>query len=262
MYHSISDDQESNISAYYQTNTSLGVFQQHMRYLKEEHFRVIDLREACTFLKQPSRPNDKTVVLTFDDGFKDFHSRAFPVLQEHGFTATVFLPTGFIGCNRRSFKGKECLTWDEVREMRKCGMQFGSHTVNHPRLAELSWKEIEREVHDSKIELEHELGQPVTNFAYPFAYPQAYKRFVCRFEALLANTGYNCNATTKVGRAYPGNNLYALNRLPVNGCDDRALFRAKLEGAYDWLAWPQAVVKRMKTAFSIKRAREAGALSE
>ncbi|MGZ4960937.1 MAG: hypothetical protein ACXWC8_00140, partial [Limisphaerales bacterium] len=59
--------------------------------------------------------------------------------------------------------------------------------------------------------------------------------------------GYRCCLTTEVGRARPGDNVYRLKRLPVNTEDDVNLFRAKLEGGYDWLALPQAMVKRVKS---------------
>ena len=82
------------------------------------------------------------MAITFDDGFRDFHTQAWPILERHCFTATMFLPTAYISEQRRSFQSKECLTWEEVRELRANGVRFGSHTVNHPMLHDMTWDGI------------------------------------------------------------------------------------------------------------------------
>src|SRR5205823_3517875 len=137
-------------------------------------------------------------------------------------------------------------TWDEVRELQRAGIEFGSHTVNHPKLVELDWAQVELETRNSKLEIEEHLGVPVTAFCYPYAFPQADVAFVNRFHQLLEKAGYESCVTTTVGRIGMGDDPFRLRRLPVNGADDAALFRAKLEGAYDWLTGPQALVKRIK----------------
>ena len=204
-------------------------------------------------------------MLTFDDGFRDFYTEAFPVLQEHAFTATVFLPTAFIRDSRPiqgsrfdgsrfkvpfpfPFRNPRCefLIWSEVRELRKNGIHFGSHTVNHPKLVELDWPEIKSELSDSKSEIEQQLGEPVSSFCYPFAFPQSDRAFAQTFQGLLRESGYSSCATTELGRIRPGAEPYRLKRLPANTLDDLALFAAKLDGAYDWLAAPQSAVKTVK----------------
>lgn len=246
MYHSISDDPEPGLSPYYKVNTSPSVFRQHIGFLVEQGYNSIRLAKAVELLKLGAPMPEKSVVITFDDGFRSIFTEAFPVLQEHGFTATVFLPTAFIGSPRCSFKDKECLTWDEARDLQKFGIDFGSHTVSHPRLIELSWKDIETEVRQSKSELEQNLGGPINTFAHPYAFPQANRQYVQGFRKLLAKSGYVCCATTAIGSVRRGDDPYGLKRLPVNSLDDPAFFRAKLEGGYDWLARPQALIKRFK----------------
>jgi peptidoglycan/xylan/chitin deacetylase (PgdA/CDA1 family) len=274
MYHSISDDPEPGVSPYYQVNTRPAVFRQHMQFLADHGYQTISLPDLVTLMaeqqsnketKSDSSPssllsafvvNQRSVVLTFDDGFRDFYTDAFPVLQQHAFTATVFLPTAFIGDERRQFRPstinsqlsttKDCLTWSEARELRKNGIHFGSHTVNHPKLVELDWPEIKSELSYSKSEIEQQLGEPATSFCYPFAFPQTDRSFAQRFRDLLCETGYSSCATTELGRVQPGTDPFRLKRLPANSLDDLALFAAKLEGAYDWLAAPQSAVKTMK----------------
>jgi peptidoglycan/xylan/chitin deacetylase (PgdA/CDA1 family) len=253
MYHGISDESERG-SAYYKVNTGPAVFERQMRFLKERGYSTIALSEAVRLLNRRESPGLRRVVISFDDGYRNFYTHAFPILQKFGFTATMFLPTGYIGENRASFKGIECMTWDEVRELRKAGIEFGSHTVTHPKLVEMNWVDVERELRESRREMETQLGARVTTFAYPFAFPQADPLFVRKFGDALVELGYRCCLTTEVGRARPGDDVYRLKRLPVNSDDDVNLFRAKLEGGYDWLALPQAMVKRVKS-FSTQRAR-------
>jgi peptidoglycan/xylan/chitin deacetylase (PgdA/CDA1 family) len=246
MFHSVSDDPENGVSPYYKTNTAPGVFRRQMRQLAGEGYKTMDLIEAVRLLSAGERPADKTLIVTFDDGFRDFYVHAFAALQEHGFTATVFLPTAFISDHRRSFKNTECLTWAEVREMRARGIGFGSHTVNHPKLAELSRPQVEHELVESKARIEQELGEPIRAFAFPYAFPQGNGFFGRDFRDLLIRAGYACCVTTELGRVRIGDDPYRLKRLPVNSLDDEALLRAKLEGGYDWLGWPQYLVKKVK----------------
>lgn len=245
MYHSLSANPEKGVPAYYKTNTSPAVFREQMRQLAGAGYTTVDLTRALAFLASGNIPA-KTVVITFDDGFRNFYTEAFPALREHGFTAVMFLPTGFIGGERRSFKDTECLTWDEVRELRRGGIEFGSHTVNHPELVKLPLAEVERELRDSLARLEQELGEPARTFAYPFAFPQGQRQFAKTFRELLVSVGYSCCVTTEIGRVRPGDDPYRLKRLPVNTLDDDELFEAKLAGSYDWLAGLQHSVKTIK----------------
>jgi peptidoglycan/xylan/chitin deacetylase (PgdA/CDA1 family) len=252
MYHSLSADPENGVAPYYKTNTDPLIFRQQMRYLAAEGYKTMDLTHVIARL-QNNRPfPEKTIAITFDDGFKDFYIHGFPALSEHGFTATVFLPTGFIADERRAFKGIECMTWAEVREMKKGGIGFGSHTVNHLELKSLPAKEVERELVQSKAELEQRLEEPMSLFSYPYAFPQGDRSFARMLRSALVQSGYACCLTTEIGRVRPGDDPYRLKRLPANSLDDPALFRAKLEGGYDWLAVPQAIIKKFKRPSTTK----------
>ena len=260
MYHSVSDEAETGVSPYYRTATSPKIFRQHMQLLKSSGYQAADLKTAVTALQRGSK--EKLAVVTFDDGYRDFYTAAFPILKEHNFTATMFLPTAFIGNEHRSFKGRECMTWSEVKELHQAGIHFGSHTVTHPKLVELDWPQIKTELADSKAEIEKQLGTVATTFAYPFAFPETNKYFVSRLSETLDDAGYVCNATTRIGRAKSGDDLMQLKRLPANSCDDAKLFQAKLDGAYDWIAPLQAGVKKIKSVIAPRRTSSNGTKKE
>jgi peptidoglycan/xylan/chitin deacetylase (PgdA/CDA1 family) len=247
MYHSVSDEPEPGVSSYYKTTTSPAVFRAHLRLLREEGYAVLSLTAALDIISGATRPSSqKQAVITFDDGFQNFHTDAFPALRDYGFTATVFLPTDFIGDSRQSFKGAPCLTWEEVRHLRHEGIHFGSHTVHHPKLYDLPWNQIECELRDSRHRLEQELSEPSATFAYPYAFPQGDPAFAEKFEGLVRAAGYTCCLTTEIGRATRADNPFRLKRLPANSLDDAKMFQAKLEGGYDWLGWPQGAFKRLR----------------
>lgn len=222
-----------------------------MQHLHDSGYTTISLADVAGVLREPDREQEsKSVVITFDDGYRDFYSQAFPELSRHGFTATVFLPTAFIGDGAISFKGKRCLTWAEVRELKQHGIDFGSHTVTHPQLRQLSAPDIRREVTDSRQTIEEKLGGAVDSFAYPYAFPQADSDFTKRLRDGLRQAGYKNGVCTIVGRANRTSEPLFMERLPVNSCDDIALFAAKLGGAYDWVAKSQYISKKIKSWLS------------
>jgi peptidoglycan/xylan/chitin deacetylase (PgdA/CDA1 family) len=242
MYHGISEDVEPGSHPYYRVATSPRLFTQHMQYLHDHEYSVIDLMEAAS--SPGTEPRWKNpVVLTFDDGYRNFFTHAFPVMQRYGFSATVFLSTRYVGNPAQLLKGNECLTWTEVRDLHGRGIQFGSHTVSHPQLWGLPPREIERELRESKRALEDNLGAEVRSFAYPYAFPEQDGRFVQALRGTLESCGYQIGVSTILGSARPSDDRFFLPRLPVNSSDDPALFRAKLAGAYDWLHVPQYLRK-------------------
>ncbi|MCX7727510.1 MAG: polysaccharide deacetylase family protein, partial [Chitinispirillaceae bacterium] len=93
MYHSISERIEKYVSPYFLTTTTPHVFGIHMQTLKENNYKGISLQEIDKYWDK----KEKVVVITFDDGFADFYTNAFPILKEHNFSATVFIPTAYVG---------------------------------------------------------------------------------------------------------------------------------------------------------------------
>ena len=159
-YHSL-DESRSPISV------SPGEFVRHMEALAQHSIPVVQLEALCS---QPPG----AVAITFDDGFENFMPHALPVLQHYGFPATIFAVSGYCG-GRNNWSGQApgipilpLLDWVQLKEISATGIEIGSHTIEHPRLTLLAATEVERQLSESKQEIEDRLGKPVKNFAYPY----------------------------------------------------------------------------------------------
>jgi peptidoglycan/xylan/chitin deacetylase (PgdA/CDA1 family) len=234
MYHRVPPVDECTKHPYYCTNTAAPVFEEQIRFLRERGYRTVSITQAFEAVHRPES-DEKLVAITFDDGYLDFYTHAFPILSRYGFTATVFLPTAYIGDSALRFKGLDCLTWSQVRDLRRAGMEFGSHTVTHPQLTDVGSEQLRSEVSASKQEIEQRLGEPATTFAYPYAFPETDLEFVARLREALLQSGYREGVSTVLGRVTKAADPLFMKRLPVNSHDDLRLLKAKLEGGYDWL---------------------------
>jgi peptidoglycan/xylan/chitin deacetylase (PgdA/CDA1 family) len=244
MYHSISD-QVGVKHPYFETNTSPKVFEQQIKFLSQNGYSAVSLEQAVNSLQAP-KPGPKPVVITFDDGYRDFYTAAYPVLSEYGMTATMFVVSGLTGHRAIQFNGRDCLTWTELKELRSNGIQIGSHTVTHPELALMDPAGIDDEIGRSKQTIEDKIGAPVKSFSYPYAFPEANRTLVALLAQTLEKYGYENGVSTILGTARRNNNRFFIPRIPVNTWDDLRFFRAKLEGGYDWLHVPQVLSKALK----------------
>jgi peptidoglycan/xylan/chitin deacetylase (PgdA/CDA1 family) len=244
MYHGIREDARTG-HPYYETNTSRRVFALQMKYLREYGYQALDLETATRSLQQGGRL-EKSVVITFDDGYRDFYTIAYPILKENKLSATVFLVARFTTDQGTRVNGKQFMTWSQVRELNSGGIRFGSHTLNHPQLKFLTAPEVDEEVGRSKRTIEDKIGSPVRSFSYPFAFPETERAFISNLKNTLQRHGYKNGVSTIIGTAGSNDDRFFLPRLPVNSFDDLRFFRAKLEGGYDWLHFPQQLYKRLK----------------
>lgn len=248
MYHSVARDLDRARQPYFRTVTSPEVFARHMEWLHANGWSTITLAQA---IEQFGWPIDRTpaasrqVVITFDDGFRDFEAEAFPILQRAGFVATAFVPTAFIG--KDFVTGRRCLDAGEIRALADRGIEFGSHSASHRRLVTLQPHELRDELRQSRDAIEQITGRAATSFAFPFRFPEQDAGFVATLARMMDECGYRGGVTTSIGRAAPHDDRRFLPRLPINDCDDEPLFRAKLLGHYDWLRSGQWLRKRART---------------
>src|SRR5258708_22303755 len=132
MYHSVSSDREEGVGPYYRLVTSPQRFAEQMQWLADLGYIGLALEDALSMLLAENVNGRRPVVITSDDGFRDFHTSAWPVLRQHGFTATVYLPTGFVSRERKMFPYRECLTWDQVSQLRRTRIRLRSPTASPP----------------------------------------------------------------------------------------------------------------------------------
>jgi len=168
---------------------------------------------AAAWAGQASLPH-RPVVITFDDGFADFHQAALPVLAEHGFTATVFVTTGWIEDARTAApaarpRPARMLSWQQILESAGAGIEIAAHSHTHPQLDQLPPAGLAGELSISKHQLEDRLGVPVPGMAYPFGYSGAGVRRAVRA------AGYRYACAVANGIASPHSDRLALPRLTV-----------------------------------------------
>lgn len=247
MYHSISNKEEDIKSIYYASTTTPEIFRKQIQFLKSTGYNPISIHDAFNGLYRKIILPPKPVVITFDDGFKDFLSEAFPVLHKYKFPAVMFIITKYINNDSLRFKEKECLRWKEIYKLSNEGITIGSHTITHPKLKILNDNEIEYEIKKSKEVIQDKIGKTVDFFSYPYAFPEEDKEFTNKLRILLETNGYKGGVTTIIGRASNKDDKYFLKRIPVNKYDDLTFFKAKLDGAYDWMHKAQYIFKKLKS---------------
>jgi peptidoglycan/xylan/chitin deacetylase (PgdA/CDA1 family) len=259
MYHGIRTI-EGDSHPYYETRTAPKMFAAQMRHLLDRGYRAVDLEQATELLTLRA-DTSRIVAITFDDGFLDFYSSAFPVLLECGFSATVYVMPAFIQGAAQAASEHAYMSWDEIREVQEYGIRIGSHTMNHAELVTLPWKKIERELADSRDAIIDALGGSVPSFSYPYAFPEHQHSYIRDVTACLKNLGYRNAVTTIIGSAATDTNPYLLPRIPINTHDDLDLFDAKLSGAYDWMHAVQFARKLLRKPVSSKLCQAATAVA-
>jgi len=208
MYHSINLNSTNNLIITPQE------FEKQVKWLKDNEFTPLFLEELYSMLTTGKNIPSKPVALTFDDGYQSLYTEAFPVLQQYGFSATVFLIAGYCGKDNQwpgqpSFiPAMNLLTWEQIDEMARYGIEFGSHTFHHPRLDNLPAGALYDEIVLPKLVLEGRLGRPVTVFAYPYGrYTDLVKDMV--------KSSYEAACSTQPGLARPVSDRYGLERVEI-----------------------------------------------
>lgn len=193
-------------------------FRAQMNYLKSFDYNVISLDEAIAGLFDDRPLPARSVVLTFDDGYEGFCEHAFPILAQHGFTATIFVVTGLVGrCAEWLSDGQvkaPLMSAETIRELHRAGITFGSHSNTHPRLSSLSVSKQRDQIFRSKAALEDLLGEEVRHFCYPYG---DYGR---RTRDLVEVAGYASASTCRRGAAHNAPNRFEIPRKAISFGDN------------------------------------------
>ena len=178
-----------------------------LAFLKSKGYQSVDPLQAIATARNSPEENRRQIVLTFDDGYMDFMTHALPVLQKHGFSATVMLVSDQIGGQNAWDDGKArqvpLMGLSEIREARSAGISFGSHSKTHPPLARLDAATAKAEITDSKFAIEDIMGEPVPVFCFPYGSSSP------ELQVAVQQAGYEA----AFGIEQRGHELYSLTRV-------------------------------------------------
>lgn len=179
MYHHIRDGQEGDSATTRGLSVSPESFRRQLQFLRLAGYRTISMADYAS-----GHYEEKSLVLTFDDGYEDFYLAAWPLLRQFGFTATVYVIADKI--DKPDF-----LTASQIKTLSGAGIEIGSHTATHPNLATAAPSSRQREIADSRRQLQLISGQPVESFCYPAG------KYTEEVVAEVAATGYLTAVTTE-----------------------------------------------------------------
>lgn len=203
-------------------------FARQMNHLKKRGFTFYTAAELIEYFREHGKFPANGVAITFDDGWRDNYTNAFPVLKQLGIKATLFIVPSCIG--QASAKAlahgegpRQHLSREEILEMSRHGFEIGSHTMNHHLLPELSLDEIKFEVQEAKRQIEDLVQQPCKSFAYPAGF------FTTDAQRIIEDAGHIAAFSTVYGPT-DRYDLYALNRCEILRRDRfRFQFAAKIK---------------------------------
>jgi|WetSurMetagenome_2_1015567.scaffolds.fasta_scaffold00051_39 hypothetical protein len=163
LLHTLSEKTHPHCSYY-----SPARFEELLRILKEKKNAFVTVTEASRMV--PTGSDGSAVVVTFDDGFESFYSRALPLLKKYGYRVTVFPVAGFLGRSSTwdTLPPQTHMTPEQLREIAGLGHEIGSHTMSHANLTLLSDRDLRDELSRSKAVLEDVIGKAVTSLSFPF----------------------------------------------------------------------------------------------
>jgi peptidoglycan/xylan/chitin deacetylase (PgdA/CDA1 family) len=190
-------------------------FSEQMRWLHQNDYHPVGLRRLRAYLQGleplPARP----VVLTFDDGYLDFYTTAFPILSIHSFTAVSYVVPDFF--SRRSYMSPA-----EIAAIDGAGIEVASHTLDHVDLTKASPAELDRQLQESRSRIERLLGHPVVDFCYPSG------RFNAAVVSAVGRAGYESATTELPGADHGWAERLTWTRVRVNGGETLPQFTASL----------------------------------
>lgn len=190
----------------------------------------LDTLEA--HLRAGTEPPSNSFVLTFDDAYEDLDTTVAPMLERHGFTATVFVVTDHAGTvNAWDLKHgdppRKLLGWDAIRRLDGKTYRFEAHSCSHPMLPRVSAEQARREIFESKRRLEDALSREVPVFSYPHG------EYSPREEALVQEAGYRCAVTDDRGLNRAGVPPLRVKRVMVTSEDGPLGFAFKTRTGHD-----------------------------
>ena len=201
-YHRFGDDR------YRSTNTSLVVFEQHLRYLKENQYTVLTFGEAVKRWKNNETFPAKTAVITVDDGYLSFYENGWPLLKKYGFEATIFIQTDLVG--HQGF-----ISWKQFAELQKAGIEIQNHSDLHDFFVNYNDAERAGKFREDLIKstalIEKNLGIKPEYYVYP------YGEWTKDMVQVLKENGYSAALVQNSGLFCETSDPFEIPRFPLGG---------------------------------------------
>lgn len=160
LYHHVQPNEQIIEKKQQNISVDSEIFDKQMAYLVSRVYNTLTLQDFFSGLSG-TLPS-KSIVLTFDDGYEDFYTYAYPMLKKYNLKATMFLPTGLVG-------NPGYLNWGQIEEMKSLGLvTFANHTWSHKSLLGIPEEAVRSEIATAKVQLEEYGLGPVEFFAYPY----------------------------------------------------------------------------------------------
>jgi peptidoglycan/xylan/chitin deacetylase (PgdA/CDA1 family) len=199
--------------------TNLELFKQQMQYIKDRGYTTLTFDE----LDKDSTYRPKTVLITFDDGWRSNYTEIFAYMKDMGIKYNIFLEAGNVG------KKEEYLTWDMVREMKDSGIVgFGAHTYTHPDMSDIQKIDIDKEFRAANEKIQKETGIILKDFCYPFGkWSEESNAYI------IENTDYTRIYTSNMLYSYKQDGKIIFGRSSINGDYPFGVFKHMLKGNYN-----------------------------
>jgi peptidoglycan/xylan/chitin deacetylase (PgdA/CDA1 family) len=224
------------------------LFKRVLSRLKANDYKTIGLLEAVDYLKRGLPFPERSFAITFDDGYDTVYHEAFPILQQYGMSATVFLTVGEglpakLADRLPGLEGRRMLSWDQIKEMHQSSISIGAHTLTHPDLTSLPYDRIHAEICESKSIIEETLRCRVDCFAYP------YGRFNQISQEIVQNY-FTCACSDKLGVITNRSDVFALERVDAYYLRSDRLIEILSTKHFPWYIKARSIPRSIRRFFS------------
>lgn len=243
LYHRVDCESDANMRPYC---VAPAHFAQQMAWLAEEGYKTIDLAHLQAHYQSGVSVPDRPIVITFDDGYYCNYSRAFPIMQQHGFAGTIFLATDLMREPGPAVESRDSfMSWPEITEMQAAGFSFQAHGCSHRALTELDLREVEREARESKATIEARLKTEVRYFCYP------YSRYTEEIKSIIREAGYAGACGGPPFWEDGPHDWYEIGRTEILWSDSLTRFKFKIRYGLGYYYFARRQLGKMKRKFAL-----------
>ena len=247
MYHRVASSKEEH--GVHGTYIDKEKFIKHLKYLKSRGYQTVTFEDlANNKYKERFNQGNKWVILTFDDGYEDNYTTAFPLLQEYGFKAVIFLLSEAkynswdVNNKNKPEKRFELMNDEQIKEMMDYGIEFGIHTKDHPHLNQIPLEEARAQILESKATLEERFKRKFISFAYPYGDLNE------EVKAIVKESGVSFAVSTFSGDLVFDSDLMQIRRIGIFPGNSMLTFVRKVSGHYNFIKLRRERRERQKAA--------------